>query len=236
MSVRLSEIKEVFAENVELFEDHTDGEYLSLIVFLMYELLKGMGSMTVGEKSFWKPYLDVLPNVDFLALWSETDLLQLQDPELLKEAVEYREAVDEEWIEVKAMLNKYPTYFPPEGVTKELFIFAYGNVVMRCFGWSLPCTMLIPMADALNHSPIDTSNEMVDIQLHEAATSESSEIHKVSKVRAYATRSKMLISYPDIISSRQPKQYAIKPLVIDDDVVTLNSQSLAETDINIWNV
>lgn len=235
-SIRLSEIKEVFTDNAKLFEEHADGEYLSLIVFLMYELLKGTGSVTVGERSFWKPYLDVLPSVDFLALWSEADLLQLQDPELFKEAMEYRESVDEEWVEVKALLSKYPAYFPPEGVTKELFMFAYGNVVMRCFGWSLPCTMLIPMADALNHSAIDTSNEMVDLQLHEAATNESSELHKSSKLKAYATASKMSISYPDLISGSQCKQYATKSLVIDDDVVTLDGQSAADADINVWNV
>jgi len=42
ISIRRSSIKEVFIDNPGLFEEHSDGEYLSLVVFLIYEMLKGI--------------------------------------------------------------------------------------------------------------------------------------------------------------------------------------------------
>ena len=31
----------------------------------------------------------------------------------------------------------------------------YDLVVSRCFGWGLPCTMMVPFADFMNHSNVD---------------------------------------------------------------------------------
>ena len=38
---------------------------------------------------------------------------------------------------------------------------AFASVVTRCFGWSLPCTMVVPFADFINHHNVDSSYEMV---------------------------------------------------------------------------
>ena len=182
--------------------------------------------------------MNVLPQVDFLALWSESDLSQLQDPELIREALEYKEELEEGWIEVRSLLEKYPQHFPIKRITKDLFIFAYGNVVMRCFGWSLPCTMLIPMADALNHKPIDTSNEMIDLKLHKVVIDDTK--LNDNKLKAYATKSKMALNYTDLIEGKDEERVAIKPLVIDDDIVSIakdtNTIHLNMVDYNIWNM
>lgn len=49
----------------------------------------------------------------------------------------------------------YPDLFDPARATKELFLWASGFANSRCFGWGLPDTMLVPLADCFNHS-IDT--------------------------------------------------------------------------------
>jgi hypothetical protein len=38
---------------------------------------------------------------------------------------------------------------------------AFASVVTRCFGWSLPSTMVVPFADFINHHNVDSSYEMV---------------------------------------------------------------------------
>ena len=34
-------------------------------------------------------------------------------------------------------------------------------MVTRCFGWGLPCTMMIPFADCINHHNVDSSYELI---------------------------------------------------------------------------
>jgi len=42
------------------------------------------------------------------------------------------------------------------GYTKELFEKMYNFACTRCFGWTLPSTMMVPLADFMNHLPLDT--------------------------------------------------------------------------------
>jgi hypothetical protein len=39
---------------------------------------------------------------------------------------------------------------------------AFASVVTRCFGWSLPCTMVVPFADFINHHNVDSSYELIN--------------------------------------------------------------------------
>ncbi len=41
IGIRKSEIGHIFLDNPKIFDDHPDGEYLSLVVFIIYEMLKG---------------------------------------------------------------------------------------------------------------------------------------------------------------------------------------------------
>lgn len=50
-------------------------------------------------------------------------------------------------------MNKYPQIFG--NITekeKDLFYWSNEFVMTRCFGWTLPSTSLVPLADMLNHS------------------------------------------------------------------------------------
>ena len=56
----------IIKNNPEIFgEEYTgDWESLILVTYIMYEFTK-------GEGSFWKPYLDLMPNVIFFCHWTE---------------------------------------------------------------------------------------------------------------------------------------------------------------------
>ena len=41
----------------------------------------------------------------------------------------------------------------------------FAQVCSRCFGWGLPTTTMIPMADNLNHSHITVVNETINLEL-----------------------------------------------------------------------
>lgn len=229
LSIRRSEIASVFLDNAELFEVHHDGEYLSLIVFIVYEILK-------GDKSFWKPYFDVFPNADVLGFWSDAELSELQDSELTLEALRYRKELDEEWEKVAKIFKKYPKLFPQDKVSKDLFTFVYGNVVTRCFGWNMPCTMMIPVADSLNHAPVDCSNEMCDVKLHEEAA-------KGAGNEQYATKDRMALDLSDLTKTHvktEAGKMQVKDLKIGEDTVEVykdnESLTFTTTQYNIWNV
>jgi len=52
------------------------------------------------------------------------------------------------------ILSLYAVHYP--GVNKEVFEKMYNFACTRCFGWTLPSTMMVPLADFLNHHPSDT--------------------------------------------------------------------------------
>lgn len=96
-----------------IFESHPDADQLTLALFLIYESLK-------REKSFWWPYIQVMNESDLVSFWSEDELNLLNDFELKKEALVYREEVMSEWIEISKITALYPDKFG--GITKDLFL------------------------------------------------------------------------------------------------------------------
>jgi len=217
-----------------------------------------------GDKSFWKPYFDILPDADIPALWSDEELKELQDPEFAREAHDYKEDLLEQWKQTKKVLKKYPEIFPKDKVTKELFLFVYVNVVTRCFGWSIPCTMMIPVADIMNHAPINTGNEMFNPDLHEKAvdywlnkTEGKKEMIKENSkeilfVKQYGMKSKMALDFseyrktliknmnPTCEEIKEPHRTVINKLEVEDDIVEIckdmEKLNLKDKDYNIWNV
>ena len=111
LSVKSTQSHPVLAEIVqahpECFEEDTcdDWEQLTLALRLLYE-------MTLGKKSYWYPYLRLLPDVTFTAKWDEHELEMTQDAGIAIEIKDYSEALEEEWIKFSKVLKKYPDIFP----------------------------------------------------------------------------------------------------------------------------
>ncbi len=151
---RNSGIKHVLEAHPELFESkHPDCDQLTLTAFLIHEALK-------GEQSFFKPYLDVMNEADLVCFWSKELLDQLHDIELFLEAGVYSREVYDEWSALGKCLKQHPDAFP--GYEDHHFARYYNLACTRCFGWTLPSTMMVPMADFLNHQPSDTQYEIYE--------------------------------------------------------------------------
>jgi len=163
-------------------------------------------------------------------------LNELQDPELVIEAHNYRNSIEGKWIEVQELFKKYPEIFPQDKISKELFIFAYANVVTRCFGWDKNCVMLLPVADGINHSSIDSNNEAFDITLHQ-------QLNKGiinEDVKKYATKGRLKLDFSDLIGESNGEQMATKTIFVGDEIaaVCINTKALDlnKNSYNIWNV
>lgn len=87
------------------------------------------------------------------------------DKELQMDAELYKSELETEWTQIEPVLQRHLDLF--RGYTKELFLRLYNYACTRCFGWTLPSTMMVPMADFMNHLPIDTSYDVYSKVTHE---------------------------------------------------------------------
>lgn len=59
------------------------------------------------------------------------------------------------------MMAKYPDVFQHSSMENKVFYKFYAQVCTRCFGWGLPTTAMIPMADNCNHSDVTVVQEII---------------------------------------------------------------------------
>lgn len=155
-------IGEVFRMNPHLFhpDKHEDWEQLSLAMAMFYEY-------QLGEESFWYPYLNLLPlDIEFFCNWAWEDIQATDDVFLMQESLAYCRDIEKEWQDFKQVLTRHPEYFHPQLIDRGLFMRIFAQVCSRCFGWGLPCTSMIPMADNLNHSHGTCVNEVINVDYH----------------------------------------------------------------------
>ena len=79
-----------------------------------------------------------------------------------------------------------------ENWSKKLFKKAFTTVVTRCFGWSMPSTMVVPVADNLNHFILDSSYELFQADIHQSCVSKDAKDWSAED-KNYATEAKMLL-------------------------------------------
>ena len=114
-------------------------------MYLMYQA-------QLGEQSFWAPYIDLMPSVKWFCEWDKKDIMLTMDPYLVRGAIIAREILQNTWQDVLSSLKDFPNLFSKSMLKKEIFLKYYAQVCSRCFGWGMPHTSLIPMADSFNHS------------------------------------------------------------------------------------
>lgn len=147
----------------------------------------------LGSESFWAPYIDLMPDVTFFCEWDKKDIMATMDPYLVSETIENREELRSEWIELLEALSKFPDVFKPESLQKSVFLKFYSQVCTRCFGWGIPFTSMVPMADNLNHSDVNVICETINKRLHLEPDQESS----------YFTLAKFMSDYSTIFSEEE---------------------------------
>ncbi|CAM9206009.1 unnamed protein product [Ectocarpus sp. 4 AP-2014] len=121
-----------------------------LALYIMQEILK-------EERSFYWPYLRMLPTPCNLRNWTRESLLLLQDHKLVRRTAArsrqlralYRETIE-------FLSSSYPDLYTADRYTFELFDFAWRTIQARAFGKRLKSSALVPFADCLNHGNVQT--------------------------------------------------------------------------------
>lgn len=133
-------------------------EYLAMACQLIHE------RYVMGNKSFYKPYLDVLPTTDEVNptfTWSEEDLDMLKGSPVVAATQSMQMKLRREYNDLLAdegkLCDQYPKYFPREHFTFENWQWAFTMLFSRAIrlrnmkqGETLA---LVPYADLINHSP-----------------------------------------------------------------------------------
>lgn len=163
----------MFQRHPEFFRDHFDHEYLVMTVFVMHHIM-------IGEKSFWHPFWEVISLADLPMRWEEHEIEELQDPFLQREIKTFKDEYYAEWDSIFDVFyqNGYEDLWP--GITdtqkgkdqikaelEQVFYRSFNSVVTRCFGWGLPRTSMIPLADCINHHNVDSTYEFICRELHD---------------------------------------------------------------------
>lgn len=144
--MNFNEINLANHSNTEKFEEEidestNDEQHFYLLVFLIYEKLK-------GEKSFWHPYFEICDdNIKLPYQWTDDELMLLEDDLLILEIHTMRDDIEEEWDLCKQIGKEFPDEFPGEGVTNENLTWATNLLFTRAFGIGCPFTMVVPFAD-----------------------------------------------------------------------------------------
>eukprot|EP00605_Chrysophyceae_sp_TOSAG23-4_P002752 GSChrysophyteH1.ASY1.ANO1.3035.1 assembled CDS len=139
----------VVGQKLEASQDLLRGDIL-LTVYIMSEILK-------GDDSFYAPFLAILPEPGSIVQWTQAELDMLQDSAMTYKAKTRKRMLRTTYDRnVSTLCDRYPSVFPSEKYTHELFLFAWFCVQARAFGRRLPWTALVPFADCLNHSNVQT--------------------------------------------------------------------------------
>eukprot|EP01039_Chlorochromonas_danica_P004402 gene4401-4824_t len=139
------EVGHALRGNVDLL--HGD---LLLTVYLMHEIRK-------GSASFYFPYLSILPEPQNLTEWTQDELSELQDENLALRARSRKQSLQAAYERtIGGLQRRYPDLFPLEMFPLKTFVFAWNTIQARAFGRRLPWTALVPFADCLNHSNVQT--------------------------------------------------------------------------------
>lgn len=133
-------------------------EYLAIACQLIHE------KFVLGEKSFYKAYIDVLPEVNEVNptfTWSDEDLSFLNGSPVIAATKSMQMKLRNEYNDLlggeEKLCDQYPEIFPREHFTFENWVWAFTNLFSRAIrlrsmkqGETLA---MVPYADLINHSP-----------------------------------------------------------------------------------
>lgn len=133
-------------------------EYLAVACQLIHE------RYVLGDKSFWKAYMGVLPAVDEVNptfTWSDDDLEFLVGSPVIAATKSLQMKLRREYDALlggdDGLINRFPDRFPREHFTYDNWLWAFTNLFSRAIrlrslqqGETLA---MVPYADLINHSP-----------------------------------------------------------------------------------
>ena len=159
---RASPIGHLFESHDNLFVCNNDRDTSILLVYIIYEKLK-------GQESFYYEYFEMIDATMHATYWPE-EVIEKSDSKLFKLSMkDSKDSHEEDWEKTMNFFSIYPDFFDPARTNKDLYLWAMSTLASRCFGWGLPTTMMVPLADCLNHvraSPMGIN--LVEKNLHKS--------------------------------------------------------------------
>lgn len=126
-------------------------EYIAIAILLIQERAK-------GEKSFWRPYLDVLPDDEQLIplfRWNEDDMRLLEGSPCISAARSLKSKLATEFEKARNIVFEgRRDRFPEHVFTVEAWEWAFAILFSRAINLTvIQQIALVPYADLLNHNP-----------------------------------------------------------------------------------
>ncbi|KAF6121661.1 SET domain containing 4 [Phyllostomus discolor] len=185
---------------------------LALCTFLVAE-------KHAGDRSPWKPYLEVLPKAYSCPVCLEPEVVELLPGPLKAQAQEQRARVQELFTASRAFFSSLQPLFSEavEGVfSYSAFLWAWGTVNTRavylargrrpCFSAEPDTCALAPYLDLLNHSPAVQCSSQVD-----AAFNEGTRCYEIRTGSRWGPREEVLICYGPHDNQRLLLEYGFVP-------------------------
>jgi len=161
-------------------------EYLALALLLIHE-------RSLGARSFWAPYIDILPSAEEVGqtwLWEESDRALLEGSGIMDSTASLRAKIDREHATLLADVI-IPNRLDETVFSLAAFEWAMSMLLSRAIDLRETQELaLVPYADLLNHSPYCSSYFFYN----EVAFSKEREVCLYAD-RAYAKNDQVLISY-----------------------------------------
>lgn len=146
-----SDLSSIFQENSFYYnEENAYCDDLMITSFLLYEKSKGPASK-------WHEFIGYQPkSPSNLQDWSQSELVELQDKDLIFDTVKSIENwknVWENWVQV---MKKYPEKFTDELLSFKEFTWATRLIGTRTFGKFAPHLTFFPVGELLNHDNVES--------------------------------------------------------------------------------
>ena len=88
-----------------------------------------------------------------------------QNVNVVQDLADEEAAIQVQWAQFQNVLKTHSDQIPPDLADEDLFYACYAIVCSRCFGSGVDSCCLIPMADNLNHSSVDITQELINTNL-----------------------------------------------------------------------
>lgn len=110
------------------------------------------------------------------------------------------------WSILTKILKNYPSFFPNFEESKLDYFWSQTFVMTRCYGWSLPSTVLIPLSDFLNHNEDGINHFMVHKKF---------EKNESLKVQSYFIKKRKV----DLSEFNDPQLNKFKPFAQNNETI-----------------
>jgi len=137
----ISDIGYVFTENPDTIKGTS-----RLAVFLLYQ--------KINTTSFWKYYIDNLPDLMTPIFWSQEERNLLKGSWVLDRTEADEKAIEEDYELVfkETLFKKYPQIFSEEVYTLEEYKWSWSTIWSRSFFFDSLGLVLLPMIDTFAHT------------------------------------------------------------------------------------